>query len=174
MTKREIAGLTIKLMGVWLFIKSLTMVPFGIGNLITLHRSDVGSYAWTIVYMSLGWAVSIVLPLLIIVFSDKCAGLLIRDDRKIEWSGAIQKSDVLAMAFAIVGLFLILTGIPNLILQLTQLQIRGHYSQSGGLSQAAYLVAPVVQIGLGVWLFAGARGIAMFWERIRGFGLKQV
>jgi hypothetical protein len=109
-----------------------------------------------------------------IIFSEKCSGWLIRDDKTIELSGALQKSDILIVAFTIIGLYLVVKGIPNLIVQLTQLQIRANYSQSSEISQAAYLIAPVVQIALGVWLFAGARGIAAFWERIRGCGLKQV
>ena len=159
MTKREIASLVIKLMGVFILIRSISSVP-------------VVFYAWRpsenidllqSVFMLL---LLIIIPLVIIRLADKIAMWLIKDNT---FAGiidsSISKNDVMVMAFSCMGLYFIVVSIPSLIINLS------FYFRLSASSfwQNAFrtLIAPAAQIGLGIWLFAGSRGIVKLWKKIR-------
>jgi hypothetical protein len=169
MSKREVAGLAIKLMGVWILITVLVYLPISIGGVIGIeHRGGTGLWMalWYLLpsIVSLGWGV------LIALFSEKIAGWLIKEDKAMGSVGAIQTRDVLTVGFTIMGLFLIVTDIPDLIFRVAQyFQMRNNYENMGrpGVSETIHMFGPVIQIALGVWLFAGSRGIVKLWERIR-------
>ena len=119
-------------------------------------------------------AIPLAWGLFIIVRSDKCAAWLVRDDKTVEIGSSINKEDVLLVVFSCIGLYLIVTAFPNLLLNIPQFfAVRKAGSDyfaytSGGLYKTLRLAAPVVQIALGVWLFVGSRGIVKLWKKIRG------
>ncbi|MHC4881868.1 MAG: hypothetical protein ACYTFX_09545 [Planctomycetota bacterium] len=162
MTKREIASLAIKLMGVFILIRSISSVP-------------VVFYAWRpsenigflqSVLMLLLSILLIIIPLVIIRLADRVAVWLIKDDTH---TGtivtSISKDDIMIMAVSCIGLYFIITAIPSLVMNLS------FYFRLSASSfwQNAFrtLVAPAVQLGLGVWLFVGSRGIVKLWKKIR-------
>ena len=175
MTKREIASLAIKLMGIFILLKSISYAPMIFGSVFSgVYRSEEWGLLLTVFYVFIA-IISLVWGLFIIVLSDKVAAWLIKedDDKVVEASGSINKDDVMLVVFSCIGLFIIVTGFPNLMLHLSQFfTVRRAGSDSaayfsGGTYKALRLVAPVVQIALGVWLFAGAKGLVKFWKKIR-------
>jgi hypothetical protein len=162
MTKREIASLAIKLMGVFVLIRSISSVP-------------VAFYAWRpsenigllqSVLMLLSSVLLIVIPLVIICLADRVAAWLIKDDT---YTGTIvtpiSKDDIMIMAVSCIGLYFIITAIPSLIINLS-FSFRLSSSPFWQIAFRTFL-APSVQIGLGVWLFAGSKGIVKLWKKIR-------
>ncbi|MEN8127186.1 MAG: hypothetical protein ABFR90_05185 [Planctomycetota bacterium] len=96
MTKREIASLAIKLMGVFILIKTLTYIPTSLSVSFNVWQTAQVEIAEKVMYtvMSVSFAViPVVFALLIIVFSDKVSAWLIREqeDMTIELTGSIQK-----------------------------------------------------------------------------------
>jgi len=178
MTKREIASLVLKLMGVFILLKTIGYVPTVFGVLFTTGRynSNAGfaSLALQVMGMllllafALGWAV------LIIVLSDKFAKWLIKEDKSLEIAHPISKEDVMVVAVSCIGLYLIVAAIPSIMHHLYNFLLLhrpdGNYPPywSGGFSRILTLISPLVQIALGVWLFSGSRGIVKLWKRIRG------
>ena len=120
-------------------------------------------------------AIPLAWSLFIIVCSDKVAGWLIKEDedKSIEINNSVSKDDVMLVVCSCIGLYLIVTAFPNLILHVSQFfTVRRAGSDSvayfsGGTYKALRLVAPIAQIALGIWLFAGAKGIIKFWKKIR-------
>lgn len=179
MTKREIASLAIKLMGVFILIKTIAYVPMAVGSVLSATRTvDFSGFLEVVGYAIFAASVSLiplVWALLIIVLSDKVAAWLIKepDDTLIEAVGAVNKEDVMVVVCSCIGLYLAVAAFPNLILKASHfLAVRNAGSDrfsylSGSLYETLQCVAPIVQIALGVWLFAGSKGIVKFWKKIR-------
>jgi hypothetical protein len=171
MTKREIASLVIKLMGVFILIRSLLYMPMTFGNVFTVGWQDRGEWIGTLFLLGFLSVLPPVFSLAIIILSDKLAEWLIKDDHPIELPGSVRKEDVMLVVFTCVGLYLIVTAIPTLIVYLSNFlmfhRARNGVSYSGGFYNAYRLVAPVVQIALGVWLFVGSSGLVKLWKKIR-------
>jgi len=69
-----------------------------------------------------------------------------------------------------IGLFLIVTAIPDLIFKVSHyFVLRSSYENMAhpGISETVHLFAPAIQIALGVWLFTGSGGLVKLWQRIR-------
>ena len=166
MSKREIASLAIKLMGVFLVVTSLGYLPmvFGFTN---------ASGLWQGVLRFIGCLGSPALGGLIIVYSDKIAARLIREDNVYVTSGedAMTKNDVMAIAFACVGLHIAVTAVPQIFSTLIRFisypVLREGQSFSAGVRSITTIIAPVVKLCLGIWLFVGSRAIVRLWHKIR-------
>lgn len=170
MGKREAASVAIKLMGVWILIKSVGYLPFSVGGAIGVGQTGAEGFWWAVLWYVLIAVVSLGWGLVIVLFSDKVAGWLIKEDKTIVGVCTINKSDVLTVGFTMMGLFLVVTDIPNLIFKVAEYyQIRSNYENTAprGISETVHMFGPAIQIGLGVWLFAGSRGLVKLWERIR-------
>jgi hypothetical protein len=147
MTRREIASLAIKLMGVFVLLKSIAFVPMVFSGMFVL----------------------------VIVLSDKAAVWLIKEDNSIENTNtSISKEDVMVIAVSCIGLYFIVAAMPMLITAFLNNAVymrrqmgSPFIGPSGLMNIFRNLIAPAVQIALGVWLFAGSKGIVKFWKRIR-------
>jgi hypothetical protein len=166
MTKREIASLVIKLMGVFSGIFSAVRTHDGSGFLQTM---------FAMMMFFLAAVIPVAWSLLIIFFSDKASVWLIKDERAIEnVSTSISKEDVMTIAVSCIGLFFIVAAVPQIISSMMfnfPAMLRRMSSQftgpSGSMNLLRQLVIPAVQIGLGIWLFAGSKGIVKLWKKIR-------
>ena len=177
MTKREIASLVIKLMGVFVLLKSISYVPMVLSGMFSVWQTPDRSGAVWVVLIAVITVIVSAIPLmwglLIIVLSDKVAGWLIKDDKAAEITGSMNKEDVMLVVCSCIGLYLIVTAFPRLIVDCSRFfAIRRAGSDwaaylSSGFNRTLNLMAPVVQIALGVWLFAGAKGIVKLWKKIR-------
>ncbi|MBC8377891.1 MAG: hypothetical protein H8E62_01820 [Planctomycetes bacterium] len=178
MTKREIASLVIKLMGVFILIKSISYVPMGFGSIFSAAFRTGGPGVFETMMVLIMVLVMIAIPLLwslfIIVRSDKVAAWLIKEDndKLVEVGSSVSKDDVMLVVCSCIGLYLIVTAFPNMIVNcshfLTVHRAGSEYVSytSGVLYKTINLIAPAVKIALGVWLFAGAKGIVKFWHKI--------
>ena len=176
MTKREIASLAIKLMGVFILLKGIAYVPSVFSVMFSVTRSEGLLFAISIVLISIFMAgIPLVWSLLIIFLSDKVAAWLIKEDNSIEnTSSSISKGDVMVIAVSCIGLYFIVASVPQLIhaLMNNAAYMSRHIGRSfvdpaGLTSFFRNLIAPVVQIAIGVWLFAGSKGIVKLWKKIR-------
>lgn len=113
--------------------------------------------------------------LFIIVLSDKVAVWLIEETENtcLEVGALVNKEDVMIVVCSCIGLYLAVAAFPNLIFQASYFWTvhnagSDHRSYlSGSLHRTFQCIAPIVQIALGVWLFAGSKGIVKFWKKIR-------
>jgi len=169
MTKREIASLAIKLMGVFILLKSIAYMPSVFSVMFSVMRTEGVLFAISIVLISIFMAViPLAWSILVIVFSDKAAAWLIKEDNAIANSGTlISKDDVMVIAISCIGLYFIVNTTPRFIHALIAIRTYPHTPFPNILNVGRELIAPAVQIALGVWLFVGSKGIAKFWKKIR-------
>jgi hypothetical protein len=177
MNKREIASLAIKLMGVFILLKSIAYVPMTLSvlfrSVLTAEGTGVLETMFAVAMSIVAAGVPLIFSLMIISLSDKAAARLIKDDQTIEKPDvSINKDDVMLVAISCIGLYFIIAATPMLIRGLGMYPM---YPRGGmdyfGLTRfwtiAKQLIAPAVQIGLGIWLFAGSKGIVKLWKKIR-------
>jgi hypothetical protein len=172
MTKRGIASLTIKLMGVFILLKSIGYFPMSLGGLYYAFQESQESILriLLLVLMIVGMAgISLGFSILVIIFSDRIAARLIKDDGLAEMAAnPMSKSDVMAIAISCIGLYFIVAAVPTLISGLINVALYMNRSiPSMRYTIIRTLVIPAVQIGLGIWLFAGSKGIVKLWKKIR-------
>jgi hypothetical protein len=175
MTKREIASLAIKLMGVFILLKSIAYVPQVLGMMFSVMRTEELLFAISIVMISITMAViPLAWSLLVIIFSDKAAAWLIKEDNSIEnTSSSISKDDVMVVAISCIGLYFIVAAAPVFIHALMNISI--FHRQAGSpfvgpssiFNVGKQLIAPGVQVAIGLCLFAGSKGIVKLWKKIR-------
>ena len=179
MTKREIASLAIKLMGVFILLKSIAYIPMAYSGMFyamqnyshvnILHTAFKYMMSTAIAVIPLGFSV------LVIILSDKAAAWLINEEQSIESTGSsIKKDDVMAIAVSCLGLYFIVAAAPVFVKALVNNAVSMHQqmglpfiSPPGLMRLVRNLIIPMVQIGLGVWLFAGSKGIVKLWKKIR-------
>lgn len=122
MSKREIASLVIKLMGVFILFKSIAYVPMIISSISTAvealsSHSEFGLLAvFGVVFLSvLLSAIPLVWSMLVILLSDKVAKWLIKDDQDVQISDSINRDDIMTVAISCIGLYFIIAAVPVLI-----------------------------------------------------------
>ena len=172
MTKREIASLAIKLMGVFILLKSISYVPMAYsGMFYAVREGNNAGILQTVLILMMSTAMAVVplaFSILVIVLSDKAAAWLIKEDNSIEnASTSISKTDVMAIVISCIGLYFIVNTTPRFIHALITIRRYPHTPFPNLLNVGRELIAPAVQIALGVWLFVGSKGIAKFWKKIR-------
>ena len=80
----------------------------------------------------------------------------------------------MVIAISCIGLYFIVAAAPMFIHALMNISIFHSHARSPFVGPSSLfnigkqLIAPGVQIGLGVWLFAGSKGIIKLWKKIRG------
>jgi hypothetical protein len=176
MTKRDIASLSIKLMGVFILLKSIAYIPMTFSGMFSVMHSQGWLFAVFVVLISIVVAgIPLVWSLLVIFFSDKAAAWLIKDDSPAEITGdPMTKGDVMAVAISCIGLYFIVAAAPLMIHALINntIQVRQQIafpllSPSRMMNLLKNMAVPAVQLALGIWLFVGSRAIVNLWKKIR-------
>ena len=118
--------------------------------------------------------VPLMFSILVVVLSDRAAAWLIKEDNSIgNTSTSISKTDVMAIVISCIGLYFIVAAAPMFIHALMNFSMYyGHaknplFGPSSVFNVTKQLIAPAVQIALGMWLFAGSKGIVKIWKKIR-------
>ena len=81
---------------------------------------------------------------------------------------------MIAIAVSCIGLYFIVSAAPLLVRALMNSAVHqrqqmgiSFVGQSSMMSLFRNLIVTAVQIGLGIWLFAGSTGIVKLWKKIR-------
>jgi hypothetical protein len=179
MTKREIASLAIKLMGVFILLKSIVYIPMsysGVFYAFQGHTKPGLLNTLFMIMMSTGIAlIPVAFSIFIILFSNKAAEWLIKEDAPLEQPHTpVSKGEIMSIAISCLGLYFIIAAVPQVISGLlngfsvinrqTATWFTGPYRLMNVCRQ---MIAPAVQMGLGVWLFLGSKGIIKIWKKFR-------
>ena len=114
MTKREIASLLFKIIGVYLLASSI-----GWFNAFFILATNIKYYDLSTVIAPICQLIPI-LAYLIILFliisqSDVLAAKLIKQDKAFDLSLSVNKNEILVIAFCCIGLSLLIKVVPNII-----------------------------------------------------------
>jgi len=180
MTQRELASVALKLLGVYAVLQAIFYLEAEVGfgfflNKTVLNQTDFGAPA-AAGLLILGFIPCITagaIGALLIVRTQWFARRLFRDDRELDLSSTLSSEDVQAVAFAVVGVLVLLLAIPRTTEVLSQITSMLQIGWSGVRDMQMLFQTYVTtfgvfaQVTLGVLLFFKAQGLAHFWHRLQ-------
>ncbi len=100
--------------------------------------------------------------LLLWIFPLTIAAKLLPRSRRTESAGALSATEIQAVAFSILGLWVLTTAVPDIFYWITYVYVM----KNGGVDNSAFspnlsgrIGATVVELVIGIWLLFGARGL---------------
>ena len=166
MTKRETASFIIRLIGIYIVLRFIAYFPSVLAPFIYMKSNPSGFF------LALIWAiVGLAYPafcLLVIFKSDKVASWLVPEDKPLTAGINIDKNDIMAIGFAIVGLLVIVSVIPRFAQMATMYSLSKNaqeYQTERYLFQLkAIIVSSLVGLVLGLGLFFGSKKLVQIWN----------
>jgi hypothetical protein len=175
MTKRELAELILKLLGVYAIIQSLPFLqyfPVLLGGL-GYETGRILSQLWVYITMSIPFALTAAAGIVLLSYSRGLACVLVKDDGDAKLTTSLRAEEIQAIGFSVVAVLVFLLSLSQLAkfigyawfivsLRSSQAPMVGHVMSmwQNGLSF-------VVQCGLAIVLFFRAQGLANLWHRIQ-------
>jgi len=173
MTKREIAGLLIKLMIVYAMLQFAPSLLYVIGLLGSIHSSPTPGRA------ALYAAITLVAPLiwigfclLVLRFSNRIGSRIVRDDGDCGALLSLSFKECQTLGYNFIGLLLIVQSFPQLIQLISTIRFEGYIARVAQDTDMYRRVLPkvlafLVQFILGLVLFLRARGLSNLWEALQ-------
>jgi len=175
MTKRELAELILKLLGVYAIIQSLPFFEPLIGLLrgLVYGSERVPGDVSASLTMSIPFVLTAGAGIILLAWSGSLSRVLVKDDGDAKLTTSLCAEEVQAIGFSVVAVLVFLLAVPQLAkfigyvwfiasLRNSRAPMTGHVMSmwQNGLSF-------VVQCGLAIVLFFKARGLANLWHRIQ-------
>ncbi len=182
MTKREIASLACKILGVYALLQIpqyLQGIYFFLSRFFVeeLRDDNIHTFLWNLSTTFVPVLLYLIAGILLWRRSDSLASRMVSDDQPPEEQSTISGQAVSAIAFSIVGLVVLVHAIPRITHLLARLvYVYGPTPEFGGervwdAGTIARLTALGVQVILGAVLMVGGRALSQLVMRIRTAGL---
>ena len=163
MTKKEIVSLSLKLAGIYCLILSISYFGFAIMNAVSSWRQGF-------LYMLISITPSVLLLLFgaYLIFSNKLPSKIASSMIQEEKTTSFTFQDIQVLAFSIIGVWLISSAIPTFIQAILQITVLYSGSQqSVPVYSISQIVASVLKLALGIYLFSGSKGLAKLWQKFQ-------
>ena len=163
MTKKEIVSLSLKLAGIYCLILSISYFGFAI-------MSAVSSWRQGFLYMLISITPSVLLLLFgaYLIFSNKLPSIMASSMTQEEKTTSFTFQDIQVLAFSIIGVWLLSIAIPTFIQAILQITVLYSGSQrSVPVYSISQIVASVLKLALGIYLFSGSKGLAKLWQKFQ-------
>ncbi len=176
MSTRAIATLVLKVAALYCIIQSIPMFGAAVSSWFNLRLDPLGPQATAYWGATLGGLVSctmlIALAYLCFFRGEQLVPMLIEPEGSTK-EGRISSWDIQAIIFSGVGLLILALSVPGLGGSVTtviyaRILAQNHFFNTW---EIALLVQSLIQCGIGLALFLRARGLALFWHRLRTLGL---
>ena len=175
MTKREVAVLACKILGVYFFIVSLSGFAFTVSMVFANFSRGTEDSMSNVRFVGLvGPIPVIVLSILLWFLADRIAGRMVSGTEGSTEVSKLTAADIQAIAFSVVGMLVLTRFFPQLAQLIVNLSILDRYDHApmdamtkgriGGL---------IVQLAIGLWLLLGSRGLVGFLKTVREAGLEK-
>ncbi|MHC4213240.1 MAG: hypothetical protein ACYSWP_07715 [Planctomycetota bacterium] len=168
MTKNEIVSLSLKLLGIYCLIIAITHLSYAIQSVVSLFKQEeFGSILILIPFVLL-----LLLFGLYLIFSDrlplKMTSLMTQEEKTTSFTF----QDIQVLAFSIIGVWLLSSAVPNFFHVIVQIILIRSTSQRpvSFLQNSIYIsqiVAVVLKIALGIYLFSGGKGLTQLWQKFQ-------
>jgi len=163
MTKKEIVSLSLKLAGIYCLILSISYLSFAIMSAVSAWRQGF-------LYMLISIIPSVLLLLFgaYLIFSNKLPSIMASSMIQEEKKTSFTFQDIQVLAFSIIGVWLISSAIPTFIQAILQITVLYSGSQqSVPVYSISQIVASVLKLALGIYLFSGSKGLAKLWQKFQ-------
>mgnify|MGYP001059525128 CR=1 FL=1 len=178
MTKEEIVSLSLKLAGIYCLILAITHLNYTFQSMVYFFwQEDFWSKL-----ISINSFVSIVLsltPFLLLLlfgfylfFSEKLPSKIASLMTQGQKISSFTFQDIQILAFSIIGVWLLSSAIPTLIRFIVQIILISSTSQRpvpllDNSIYISHIVAAILKIALGIYLFSGGKGIIKLWQKVK-------
>ena len=171
MTKKEVASLALKLLGLYAFIVSISMLQ----TIVFAIRTSIQTHTMNLLIIIIGVLIPLILMITFGIYliktSDKLSNKIftgIENDNK---AIKLSLSAVQSIAFSVIGVFLITNAIPKLFQKIAQLLLLALIQERVLLENvrqrlAENLLEIIIQLILGFYLFLGSESISKLWRKI--------
>lgn len=171
MTNRSLLSIGIKLMAFYLFAGLLYSLP-----IVLMPRSDISAATW---WQGIGWGLLLIVPYavigtLLLRGSYRIAASLLPEEEP-RTTLVIKPMDLQVVAFSVLGLSFIVNssirvfglGISLATSYFSEPERFQGYNVNRELRSTLQMFAGyLLQVGLGILIFIGARGISRLWRRL--------
>ncbi len=166
MTKKEIVSLSLKLAGIYCLIMSIPHV----GHVM----AAVSTWRLGFLFMLISITPFVLLLLFgaYLIFSSKLPSKMASSMIQEEKTTSFTFQDIQVLAFSIIGVWLLSSTIPTFIQVIVRITLLHSTSQrSFSVFRDSYIisqiVAAVLKLALGIYLFSGSKGLAKLWQKFQ-------
>lgn len=177
LTKYDLALIGIRLLTIYLVLRLISLLPSWLMTSSMIVNQSHFSYPFTFKFLAFFLPLfSLLIPILLWVLSAKCALFLIREQTPTnDTSTKENRDDLQAILFRVIGIFVLIITIPELI---TWIYIYySIYLKSmnffGSSPAASNLIQILLKILLSIILLFTAKGLSEFFYKLRYMGHKK-
>ncbi len=175
MTKKEIVSLSLKLAGIYCLIMAISHLNFTIMNVVSFLRGqgfwDMLTSITPFVLLLLSFTPVVLLLLfgVYLIFSSKLASKMASSMIEEEKTTSFTFQDIQVLAFSIIGVWLLSSALPTFFQTIVRITVLYSSSQqSVPVYYISQIVAGVLKLALGIYLFSGSKGLAKLWQKFQG------
>jgi len=178
MTKREVASLALKLLGIYAFIISVSLLHSMMLMIATYsaqyadHLGQVPSLTLLAAGSMISLLLLIFLGCYLIMASERLSRLIFPQEGTEDKISSLSSRDVQTIAFSIVGVLLLTSAVPGLFRVMLRIsQVLYHQKNlfstvvKGRIIEDSVVL--VVRLTLGLYLFLGSKGLSRLWHKIQ-------
>ena len=166
MTKKEIVSLSLKLAGIYCLIRSIPHAGY------VMAAASTWRLGFMVMLIQITPFVLLLLFGAYLIFSSKLPSKMASSMTQEEKTTSFTFQDIQVLAFSIIGVWLLSSAIPTFIQAIVRITVRHSTSQQSVpvfrdnyfISQ---IVAAVLKLALGIYLFSGSKGLAKLWLKFQ-------
>jgi hypothetical protein len=166
MTKKEIVSLSLKLAGIYCLIMAITHLSFASMTVVSTWRKG-----FLYMLISIIPFVSLILFGAYLIFSSKLPSKMASSMIQEEKTTSCTFQDIQVLAFSIIGVWLLSSAIPRFIQAIARITVYSTSQQSVSVFENSFIisqiVAAVLELALGIYLFSGSKGLAKLWQKFQ-------
>ena len=168
MSKREIASLACKILGIYIMIQGINVLSSVVLSISIATANQMANQSFLNIIFS---SIYILFGVLLWFLSDKLSVLMVTGENHVNNSSGIEASDIQRISFSVLGLFFLGNALPKLVPALMTIY---YMSRLPNTTTRLILEAggTVVQLIVGLGIFLGSQGLVNFLKAIQTAGLK--
>jgi hypothetical protein len=156
MTKKEIVSLSLKLAGIYCILMALTYSSIAMISIFSYRGQSFLVTLFSLMPFILFLASGIYL-----IFSTKIDAKLIPSIDQESKPSSLSSHEIQSLAFSIIGVFVLVNAIPDFI------QIIITVTSGINVSYLSHIVAVLIKLALGIYLFLGSKGLSGLWHKLQ-------
>ena len=168
MTKRDILELAIKIIGIYMVILILSLIHMILISMSTLFKMKETNNLLFIISYTISSIIYFIVAYNFIFRADSLANIICKEDKSFGESNNIQKETIQEIAFTVVGIYLIANALPKITDVIISIILQGRFKNIQYTRGFTYIISSIVQIGIGIYLVLGSKGLVNTIKKLRG------
>jgi len=173
MTKHEVAALACKILGIYFIVGALSGFGYAVTMMVEhfsgMREGEIGNL-WLAALVGSG--LMMVFGILLWFLADRVAARMVPERGSLAVESRTTGADIQAIAFSVVGVFVLARFFPRLTQLIVNLSVLADYDRAQLDARTKAMIGElIVQLAIGLWLLFGSRGIVGLLKTARGVGI---